>query len=92
MKQQEIGIRLVKLRGDRTQEQVAKAVGISVSALSSYERGERTPRDPVKIALAKYYKKSVQSIFFNSTTPQKVTNTHKQEGGREWEITDLKQL
>lgn len=82
MKQQDIGIRLVKLRGDRTQEQVAKAVGISVSALSSYECGERTPRDPVKIALAKYYKKSVQSIFFNQTTPQKVTNT-KQEGGIE---------
>ena len=80
MKQQDIGIRLVKLRGDRTQEQVAKAVGISVSALSSYECGERTPRDPVKIALAKYYKKSVQSIFFNSAAPQKVTNT-KQEGG-----------
>lgn len=73
MKQQEVGRRLVKLRGNKTQEQVAKAVGISVSALSSYECGERTPRDPIKIALAKYYKRSVQSIFFNSTTPQKVT-------------------
>ena len=66
MKQQEVGRRLVKLRGNKTQEQVAKAVGISVSALSSYECGERTPRDPIKIALARYYKRSVQSIFFNS--------------------------
>lgn len=73
MNQQEVGRRLVKLRGNKTQEQVAKAVGISVSALSSYECGERTPRDPIKIALAKYYKRSVQSIFFNSTTPRKVT-------------------
>lgn len=73
MNQQEIGRRLVRLRGNKTQEQVAKAIGISVSALSSYECGERTPRDPIKIALAKYYKRSVQSIFFNSTTPQKVT-------------------
>ncbi len=66
MNQQEVGRRLVKLRGNKTQEQVAKAVGISVSALSSYECGERTPRDPIKIALARYYKRSVQSIFFNS--------------------------
>lgn len=64
MNQQEVGRRLVKLRGNKTQEQVAKAVGISVSALSSYECGERTPRDPIKIALARYYKRSVQSIFF----------------------------
>lgn len=73
MNSTEIGNRLVKLRGNRTQEQVAKAVGISVSALSMYECGERIPRDPIKIALAKYYKRSVQSIFFNTSTPQKVT-------------------
>lgn len=40
-----IGSKLVKLRGNRTQEQVANAVGISVSALSMYECGERIPRD-----------------------------------------------
>lgn len=73
LNQTEIGHRLVELRGNRTQEQVANAVGISVSALSMYECGERIPRDPIKIALAKYYKKSVQSIFFSTSTPQKVT-------------------
>ena len=59
----EIGNKLVELREKRTQEQVANAVGISVSALSMYECGERIPRDPIKIKLAKYYKKSVQAIF-----------------------------
>lgn len=59
-----IGKRLAELRGTKTQEEVAKAVGISTSALSMYECGERIPRDSIKIALAKYYKKSVQSIFF----------------------------
>lgn len=59
-----IGGRLVALRGDRTQEEVAKAVGISVAAIGMYERGERTPRDSVKIALAKYYGVTVQSLFF----------------------------
>lgn len=60
-----IGKRLAELRGERTQEEVAKAVGISTSALSMYECGERVPRDIIKTRLAKYFKKSVQSIFFN---------------------------
>lgn len=57
--------RLVNLRGDRTREEVAKAVGVSVSAISMYENGERIPRDDVKIRLANYYQKTVQSIFFD---------------------------
>lgn len=60
-----IGKRLTALRGKKTQEEVAKAVGISTSAMSMYENGERIPRDTVKLRLAKYYKRSVQSIFFN---------------------------
>lgn len=60
-----IGKRLTALRGKKTQEEVAKAVGISTSAISMYENGERIPRDTVKLRLAKYYKRSVQSIFFN---------------------------
>ena len=60
-----IGKRLAELRGNKTQEEVAKAIGVSASALSMYECGERIPRDPIKVALAKYYEKSVQSIFFN---------------------------
>ena len=60
-----IGKRLAELRGDKTQEEVARAVGISTSALSMYECGERIPRDPIKVAISKYYRKSVQSIFFD---------------------------
>lgn len=60
-----IGKRLVELRGNRTQEEVAKALGCSVSAIGMYERGERMPRDEIKIAIAKYYDVTVQSIFFS---------------------------
>ena len=60
----DIGKRLVKLRGDRTQDEVAKANGISVSAIGMYERGERIPRDEVKLSLAKYYDTTVQAIFY----------------------------
>ncbi|EHG21686.1 hypothetical protein HMPREF9334_00656 [Selenomonas infelix ATCC 43532] len=51
------------MRGKRTQAEVAKAVHISKSALSSYESGARMPRDEVKIALSKLYGKSVHEIF-----------------------------
>lgn len=59
-----IGEMLVKLRGGKTQEEVAKAVKISVSTLSMYERGERIPRDNIKIRLSAYYKKPIHKIFY----------------------------
>lgn len=59
-----IGQRLIALRGNRTQEEVAKAYGTSVSAVGMYERGERIPRDEVKLAIAKFYDTTVQSIFY----------------------------
>lgn len=56
--------RLVKARGDRSQTEVAKGVGISTSALSMYESGERIPRDEVKEAIACYYGLTVGFLFF----------------------------
>ena len=57
--------KLRELRGDRTQEEVAKGVGISTSTYAMYERGERTPRDRNKLAIAKYFDRSVGYIFFD---------------------------
>lgn len=62
----EFGKRLVELRGDRLQSEVAEAVGVSISSLSSYENGQRIPRDDVKIRLANYFGVTVQSIFFTN--------------------------
>lgn len=58
--------RLKKARGDRRREDVAKAVGVSLSAIAMYENGDRVPRDEVKIKLAKLYNTSVQALFFDS--------------------------
>lgn len=55
--------KLIELRGERTQEEVAKALNISKSALAMYESGKRVPRDPVKIRIAQFYKKSIPFIF-----------------------------
>lgn len=60
----EIGKRLVELRGKRTQEEVAKEINVSVSALSMYERGERIPRDNIKIRISKYYERPIYEIFY----------------------------
>ncbi len=59
-----VGERLRRLRGKKTVVEVAEACNISPSALSMYENGERTPRDEIKVTLAKFYKRTVQSIFF----------------------------
>lgn len=64
MNPKSIAKKLIELRGDKSQEQVAKACGISVSALSMYEQGNRIPRDEIKVKLAEYYCTSVQNIFF----------------------------
>lgn len=55
--------KLIQLRGNRSQEEVAKALGISVSALSMYEQGNRIPRDEIKIRMAEYYGITIDSLF-----------------------------
>jgi len=60
-----IGERLRKLRGSRSQEEVADAIGVTSAAISQYENGERVPRDEIKKSLAEYYKRTVNFIFFS---------------------------
>ena len=65
MEAKEIGKRLADLRGNRSQAEIASELGLSTSAISMYENGERVPKDEIKIKIAKFYEKSVQSIFFD---------------------------
>ena len=65
MDSKKIGERLQKLRGSRTQKEVAEAVGVTPLAISLYESGERIPRDEIKVRLANYYKRTVNFIFFS---------------------------
>ena len=60
------GEKLRELRGNRTKGTVAEAIGVSYSSYTKYERNERRPTDKVKERIAKYYKKSIQSIFFGN--------------------------
>lgn len=59
-----IAKKLRELRGDRSREEVAKALHISISALTMYETGARMPRDEIKVALAQFYETTVGELFF----------------------------
>lgn len=65
MNKDKIAERLRKLRGDKSISTVAADIGITPAALSNYEQGIRIPRDEIKVKIAKYYKKSVEYIFFS---------------------------
>lgn len=65
MTRSRIAKKLREYRGTTPREEVANAVGISRSALSMYENGERVPRDELKKALAAYYKTTVGALFFD---------------------------
>lgn len=56
---------LIKLRGDKTREEVSNDLKISISALQMYENCQRVPKDEIKIKIANYYGLTVQEIFFD---------------------------
>lgn len=59
-----IGSKIRNLRGTESQQTLATKLGISKSALAMYERGERIPRDEVKMRIAQYFNVSLEEIFF----------------------------
>lgn len=61
------GLKLKELRGERSQEEMAKEIGITKSSWAMYERNERIPRDEVKVKIANFFGKTVQEIFFGNT-------------------------
>ena len=61
----EVGARLRELRGEMSREEVAIAIGVTAQAISNYECGIRTPSDDIKVKLANYFGKTVQSIFYD---------------------------
>ena len=60
-----IGQRLRALRGNRSQADIANAIGVTTMAISQYENGERIPRDEIKIKLSALFGVSVDNIFFS---------------------------
>lgn len=54
-----------QLRGKKSPQEVAEALGIAVSTLYAYESEQRRPTDAVKMRISEYYKRSIKFIFFS---------------------------
>ncbi|MCC8128598.1 MAG: helix-turn-helix transcriptional regulator [Clostridiales bacterium] len=65
MDSERIAKKLIALRGSKSREEVANALGISISAIGMYETGARIPRDELKAKIARYYDTSVEYIFYS---------------------------
>ena len=60
----DLGITLKKIRGKKTITEMGYALGVSASAVSSYECGKKRPSDKVKVEYAKQSGKTVQELFY----------------------------
>lgn len=49
---------------NQTQEEVAKALGISQSSYAMIEGGHRYPRKDIQAKLAAYFKTTIDELFF----------------------------
>lgn len=61
-----IGQRIRALRESLniTRESFCNLVGITLSALSMYENGQRIPRDEIKVKIARVLNTSIEALFF----------------------------
>ena len=61
-----IGQRIKSLRESMnlSRDNFCKLVGITLSALSMYENGQRVPRDEIKVKIARTLNTSIEALFF----------------------------
>lgn len=57
--------RLIKFRGGRSQEEIARYYGVSQQAWSNWENGHDTPRPATMLQIAKDAGMSIESLFFD---------------------------
>lgn len=63
LKEMGAAIRAARKEKRLTLQEVGEAIGVTPQAVSNYEKGEREPRDEIKLRLANFYQLPV-SIFF----------------------------
>lgn len=56
---------LIKARGDKSRQEVAKDLGITPQMVGYLERGDRNPSWDLAKTFSDYYNKSVEELFFN---------------------------
>lgn len=58
------GNKLKRLRGARSQADVAASIGVSQQAYAAYEKEDARPRDEIKVKIANLFGVTVQSLFY----------------------------
>ena len=57
-------IKTLRKKAGETQSELGRVVGVTGSSIQQYEAGIKTPRDDIKLAIAKHYDQNVDNIFF----------------------------
>ncbi len=68
--------RELRLQADLTQDELAKRLGISKSAVSMYERGERRPDFDLLEQIADFFSVDVNFLVGSSQKVTRLTGTH----------------
>lgn len=65
-----VGEKIKNLRQEKkmTQQEFAEAINVACSTVSMYEKGERIPRDQIKLAIANLFGVTVDYLFFGVDT------------------------
>jgi len=63
-KTEEVGRAIKEMRGNRSQQEIADALGCTKMAISQYENGQRMPNDDMKVSIANFFGVTVGSLFF----------------------------
>lgn len=58
-----LNLQLKKLRGDRSQKEIADALGINQPTYNRYERGDREPDIATIIRISEYYNVSTDELL-----------------------------
>ena len=53
----------LRIKQGMTQKEMADKLGITKSSWAMYERGERVPRDEIKVKIAKFFGTTVEPLF-----------------------------
>jgi|SRR5690625_780435 len=84
--------RLISLRNkhNKTQEQIAKLIGVTRPAYTAYEKGNRTPDHDILIILADYYEVSIDYLLGRTDNPDPIDSQDDMKFLNEISDPDLK--
>jgi DNA-binding XRE family transcriptional regulator len=72
---------LVKFRGNRTQEEMARIYNVTQQAWSNWENGKDTPRPTTMLLIARDAALSIEALFFDDSNNDSLLKHTAPTGG-----------